>query len=1263
MSDSIALAIRPIVRYPCVAQVGKTYLMTIDLEVEDGAEWQYEEEEYPIYCEVDSELFKTQIVGEPVIVLHRFGGSYGEAKFLLTAAAEVREGNVKVALTNAWGVPIKTINLERVQLLLKEVTHTVVDIKRGITVRDPLRTASEEPIAKSVEIQEETETAEVTVGMVLVVTSLRVEYLAVSAYLQGLREEVHGQGTIYARGTFSTNHKDWEVGIVEIGAGNVGAALEVEQAIAHFNPDVILFVGVAGGLQNVAIGDVVISSKVYGYEPDRPEIVFKSRPEIWRPTHRLHQLARSVAKNRTWVKHLSAKPEIFHQAYLASIVAGKKIIASKQAEVFQILRSHYEDAVVVEIEEFRFLATLRLNQGVEAIVIRGVSDLLEETITDQASSQEIAARHASAFAFEMLTKLDKTPSIFVLPKVGISSFTGREAEIKQLEDQLLKRNSEGSCRVVGLSGGAGMGKSALAFHFATLHRGKFPDGVMGLPVDGKATHEVARDFARRCGKAVDEDDDRSASTIMQEVFAHRQMLLIFDNANQAILKELHPGGDRCALIVTTRDRQIPSSFGIINDGIIDLPPMPQKDARDLLRKILGIDRVDMELEATDQIIDITGGLPLALQIAGSALRGRQRSLANYVESLRDEKTRVQRLQIRGDEDLNVSASLNLSLNLLEDSEKNLFACLSVCAKDGFSLRTAMVAGGLADEWEARDLLDRLYQLSLLNEVSADRYVFPALVQVYAQEKAQDRMVWEEATRRHAEYFLDLVRSNNVESPEIAAYLTEDFDDVLQAAQWLRMNATSNELKVSGYQFALDLLPFFLKYGYSKRTIELISVFQEWAESLEDWNASVEFKIQHAKYLALDGDLLGAEATLRNAQDSIDRISNQIQCQEIQARQLNSLGEVLQQQGRLEESIVSFERQIQIAETLNDQQSLSIGLNRLGGVFQQQGRLEEAIVTFERQIKIAEALNERKQVAIGWSCLGEVLRRRGYLEKSIFTFLQAATYHDFLGENRQLHNVWNRLGSILKDKTSFEAAIAALQHFNPIIKDFQDSLHQAIALHTLGKAYSLINKLEEAELILNESREKFYALRNHKQLLNVLKTLSGVFEIKQDWEKAEQVIRESFNEAHRLQDIATQEKILRKLGEIYLKQGSEEKFILAKSCFKHSIKLSQEMNNPIRLAQAHRLLGKTLLHHGRVEAALIEISQAFETEARLSNLHGLQSTLSILINILTRLRRDSELLEYFDRAIVVTNNHSALIEQRKAFLGPTPPNLRNRLSDL
>ncbi|MHC5719980.1 MAG: hypothetical protein ACYTX0_50100, partial [Nostoc sp.] len=79
-----------------------------------------------IYCTVDSILFSSKPVGEPVVVLHRFGGSYGEAKFLLTAVQEEEE-SIKVTLENRWGVPIKVINLDGVK-----VHQTIVPLSEKI---------------------------------------------------------------------------------------------------------------------------------------------------------------------------------------------------------------------------------------------------------------------------------------------------------------------------------------------------------------------------------------------------------------------------------------------------------------------------------------------------------------------------------------------------------------------------------------------------------------------------------------------------------------------------------------------------------------------------------------------------------------------------------------------------------------------------------------------------------------------------------------------------------------------------------------------------------------------------------------------------------------------------------------------------------------------------------------------------------------------------------------------------------------------------
>ena len=151
MSDTqqLPLSVQPVISYPRQAMVGKTYLMTIELKSsEDNGEWLYEEEEYPIYCMVDcSPLFSIKPVGEPAVVLHRFGGSYGPAKFLLTAAQQEMEGEIRITLVNKWGIPVRVLNLNDIQIL-----EAICDALKGRRAGPPVRQAAAAGLVHSVRI-------------------------------------------------------------------------------------------------------------------------------------------------------------------------------------------------------------------------------------------------------------------------------------------------------------------------------------------------------------------------------------------------------------------------------------------------------------------------------------------------------------------------------------------------------------------------------------------------------------------------------------------------------------------------------------------------------------------------------------------------------------------------------------------------------------------------------------------------------------------------------------------------------------------------------------------------------------------------------------------------------------------------------------------------------------------------------------------------------------------------------------------------------
>lgn len=248
-------------------------------------------------------------------------------------------------------------------------------------------------------------------GRAVILTAIQVEYDAVRRHLMSPREETY-RGTVYERGKFRGGKWQWDVGIGQIGAGNIASAAAVERAVTHFNPEVMLFVGVAGGVKDVTIGDVVAVTKACGYESGKvADEGFLARPEVGMSSYRLVERAKVEARKAGWRQRIRGVERLVSvpapKAFVGPIAAGEKVIASTHSELFQFLRSHYNDTLAVEMEGRGFLEAARANDHVQALIIRAISDLLDGKSTyDSQGSQEIAASHAAAFAFEILAQLD-----------------------------------------------------------------------------------------------------------------------------------------------------------------------------------------------------------------------------------------------------------------------------------------------------------------------------------------------------------------------------------------------------------------------------------------------------------------------------------------------------------------------------------------------------------------------------------------------------------------------------------------------------------------------------------------------------------------------------------------------------------------------------------------------------------------------------------------------------------------------------------------
>ena len=825
---------------------------------------------------------------------------------------------------------------------------------------------------------------------------------------------------------------------------------------------------------------------------------------------------------------------------------------------------------------------------------------------------------------------------FVLPQLDVLTFTGRGEQLEKLEELLLNRQGEKICSIASVSGIGGIGKSALACHFATIHKDDFPDGVIGLRVDGKEINAIAREFARRCGEEIDSEDERDACTIMQEVFGHRRMLLIFDNAEEASIRSLCPGGDKCAVIVTTRDLVLSNSLDVPDEGRIDLPLLPDLKSLDLLKRLFNDppdkDRLSAEPEAARNLIELVGNLPLALQIIGTQLGlNKRRSLADYVASLRNEQTRLERIEHQGGKHLSLRVCFSLSLKQLQTEAINFFSCLSVCAKDGFSRQTAAAANGLNDKYDAQKYLDDLCRLSLLNyaEAGENRFVLHPLIRLFACEKLAEIKLKEEAEARHADFCINLAKSFNSNNRASASNIGEEIDDIILAAEWLQTS------KTAVYELAESLNDFFEDYGYWSKATHLMQGFQALAESREDWEAVVTFRTRQAKYFAKQNELATAEEILAPLSEIINKIENFSNRQRSEIKWLIRRGRIRQQQQLCDEAVNYLQRGVKIAEDLGDQDSLRKVLDSLANVFKQQGKWDEAANAFQRQIEIDQALNEGRRDVIGLNSLAGVLQQQGQLEEAAATFQQVVEISQALNDQKQVAIGLNGLAGVFQKQGQLEQAAITFQQVVEIGQDLKDRRQEAIGLNGLGGVFQQQEgKLEQAATTFQQVVDISQALNDQKQVVIGLNGLAGVFQQQGKWKEAATTFQQMVEISQALNDqkqVAIGLNGLKSLGGLLQQQGKLEEAV---KVFQRSVAIEKQFGNQRGLTMTLTSLSGVLRKLGRLEETIKTLESIVVIEKELSNQQGEVTTLVYLSSVLRELGRFEEAIKTLESIAVI-----------------------------
>ena len=242
-----------------------------------------------------------------------------------------------------------------------------------------------------------------------ILTAVPVEYNAVMTYLTTFKEGNTRSGMVYIKGTYiGQNKKKVTVYLMQQNSmGNIDAANVALDVVASFKIDLALFVGIAGGVKDVSLGDVVFARKIYGYELQKV-VEGKSlpRPELGNSSQRLTSRAIYEANHEKWHALIQgdgngAKPK----AICGNLASGEKVIASTRSPIYKFLKTHYTDTQAVEMEGLGFMKGLQFAGFHQAGIIRGISDLLnKKEETDAAGNQELASKHAAAFAFNLLEK-------------------------------------------------------------------------------------------------------------------------------------------------------------------------------------------------------------------------------------------------------------------------------------------------------------------------------------------------------------------------------------------------------------------------------------------------------------------------------------------------------------------------------------------------------------------------------------------------------------------------------------------------------------------------------------------------------------------------------------------------------------------------------------------------------------------------------------------------------------------------------------------
>jgi tetratricopeptide (TPR) repeat protein len=323
-----------------------------------------------------------------------------------------------------------------------------------------------------------------------------------------------------------------------------------------------------------------------------------------------------------------------------------------------------------------------------------------------------------------------------LPRSGVIAFIGRDEILTELHSQLQHSDRIAITAVQGM-GGIGKTELALQYVIASLGQSVYPGGICWLRARGQeiATQIVSFAKAHLGMKPIDDMEASEQVAFTWQRWPEGNSLVVIDDVTDygAIEPYLPPSNPRFKVLITTRQ-----NFGA-SVKAISIEELSDDNAINLLKSIVGAERIESQMKEAEALCKWVGNLPLGLELLGRFLvRKQDWAIAKLLERLESQRLAAKALLERESgmtATLGVAAALELSWIELSAPEQDLACLLGMFAVAPFPWNLVEQCFPEVDPDELEELRDEgLRDRSLIKRVGEGRYQIHQVVQEYLREK-------------------------------------------------------------------------------------------------------------------------------------------------------------------------------------------------------------------------------------------------------------------------------------------------------------------------------------------------------------------------------------------------------------------------------------------------------------------------------------------------------------------------------------------------